>query len=195
MTDLSRREVLGLLGMALAAGAAGCRPETIRKAAERASPYTPRFFTPAEYAAVTVLADLTLPADKRGPSAGEAGVPEFIDFVMAEEMDNRERMRNGLAWLDTEAQARFGSAFVAASARRQKQILDDIAWPKRARPEFEEAATFFTEFRNLTATGYWSSKAGVEDLQYIGNTAVAEWVGCPEPQLRKLGVSYGGAAS
>lgn len=195
MSDYSRREVLGFLGMALAAGAAGCRPETIRKAAERASPYTPQFFTPAEYATVTVLADLTLPADRRGPSASEAGVPEFIDFVMAEEMDNRERMRNGLAWLDAQAQAGFGKGFVAASARQQKRILDDIAWPKRAKPEFEEAAKFFTEFRNLTATGYWSSKAGVEDLQYIGNTAVAVWTGCPEPQLKKLGVSYGGAAS
>ena len=190
MTDLSRREMLGLLGVALAAGAAGCRPETIRKAAQRATPYTPTFFTPGEFATVTVLADLTLPADKRGPSASEAGVPEFMDFVMMEEMDNRERMRTGLAWLDTESGSRFGKPFVAASTRQQKKILDDIAWPKQAKPEFAEAATFFNAFRNLTATGYWSSKVGVEDLQYIGNTVVPEWTGCPEPQLKKLGVSY-----
>lgn len=190
MSDLSRRDVLGLLGIALAAGAAGCRADTIRKAAQRATPYTPRFFTPAEYATVTVLADLTIPADRRGPSASEAGVPEFMDFVMTEEMDNRERMRSGLAWLDTEAKARFRKGFVAAPAKEQKLILDDIAWPKQALEQFKEAAQFFTEFRNLTATGYWSSKAGVEDLRYIGNTAVAHWDGCPEAQLRKLGVSY-----
>ncbi|HQR18482.1 MAG TPA: gluconate 2-dehydrogenase subunit 3 family protein [Gemmatimonadales bacterium] len=190
MSDLSRREVLGLLGLALAAGATGCRPETLRKAAQRAAPYTPTFFTADEYATVTVLADLTLPADRRGPSAGEAGVPEFMDFVMAEEMDNRERMRTGLAWLDTESHSRFGSPFVAASERQQKAILDDIAWPKQAKPEFADAASFFNEFRNLTATGYWSSQVGVEDLKYIGNTFVTEWTGCPEPQLKKLGVSY-----
>lgn len=190
MTDLSRREMLGFLGLALAAGAAGCRADTIRRAAQRTTPYTPRFFTPAELATVTVLADLTLPADRRGPSAGEAGVPEFIDFVMAEEMDNRDRMRTGLAWLDTEAKSRFGKGFVDASAHDQKLILDDIAWPKQALEQFGEAAKFFTEFRNLTATGYWSSKVGVEDLRYIGNTAVAHWDGCPEPQLKKLGVSY-----
>ena len=69
-------------------------------------------------------------------------------------------------------------------------ILDDIAWPKQAKAEFEEAAKFFNAFRNLTATGYWSSKVGVEDLQYIGNTVVPQWTGCPEPQLKKLGVSY-----
>lgn len=190
MTDLTRRDVIGILGMALAAGATGCRPETLRKAAGRASPYTPTFFTPDEYATVTVLADLTLPADRRGPSASEAGVPGFMDFVMAEEMENRERMRKGLAWLDTESHNRFGLPFAAASERKQQQILDDIAWPKQARPDFAEAATFFTDFRNLTATGYWSSQVGVEDLQYIGNTVVPEWTGCPEPQLRRLGVSY-----
>ena len=190
MTDLSRREVLGLLGVALAAGAAGCRPETVQKAANRAAPYTPKFFTPTEYATVGVLADLTLPADARGPSATDAGVPAFIDFVMVEEMDNRDRMRSGLAWLDTESTSRFGKAFSGAGETDQKKILDDIAWPRKAAPQFAEAAKFFNEFRNLTATGYWSSKIGVEDLKYIGNTFVQQWTGCPEAQLKKLGVSY-----
>lgn len=190
MTDLSRRDMLGLLGMALAAGAAGCRPETIRKAANRATPYVPTFFTKEEYATVQQLADLTLPADERGPSAGEAGVPEFIDFVMSEEMNNRERMRMGLAWLDTTSQARFGTIFAAAPEASQKQILDNIAWPKQAGEEFKAPAAFFSEFRNITATGYWSSQVGVEDIKYIGNTFVPEWKGCPEAQLKKLGVSY-----
>jgi len=190
VTDLSRRDMLGLLGVALAAGAAGCRPETIRKAADRASPYVPLFFTNDEYATVGVLADLTLPADDRGPSATAAGVPAFIDFVMSEEMDNRERMRTGLAWLDTESQKRFRTSFVGASEQNQKLILDDIAWPKKATEEFKEPAAFFNEFRSLTATGYWSSQVGVEDIKYMGNTVVPVWNGCPEPQLKKLGVSY-----
>lgn len=190
MTNLSRRDMLGLLGVALAAGAAGCRPDTLQKAADRASPYVPEFFTNDEYATVAVLADLTLPADARGPSATDAGVPAFIDFVMSAEMDNRERMRTGLAWLDAESQKRFSSQFVAASEHDQKLILDDIAWPKRAGEAFKEPAAFFNEFRNLTATGYWSSQVGVEDLKYIGNTFVPVWDGCPAPQLKKLGVSY-----
>ena len=190
MTDLSRRDMLGLLGVALAAGAAGCRADTIRKAAGRASPYIPTFFTPEEYATVAVLADLTLPADDRGPSATAAGVPEFLDFVMSEEMDNRERMRTGLAWLDTESRTRFTTVFAKASERDQKRILDDIAWPKQAGEAFKEPAAFFNEFRNLAATGYWTSKVGVEDIKYIGNTFVPEWTGCPEPQLKQLGVSY-----
>ena len=190
MTDLSRRDMLGLLGVALAAGAAGCRPETLRKAADRASPYVPVFFTNDEYATVAVLADLTLPADDRGPSATAAGVPAFIDFVMSEEMDNRERMRTGLAWLDAESQKRFQKSFIATSERNQRLILDDIAWPKKASRGVQGAGRFFNEFRSLTATGYWSSRVGVEDIKYMGNTVVPVWNGCPEPQLKKLGVSY-----
>jgi hypothetical protein len=49
---------------------------------------------------------------------------------------------------------------------------------------------FFNSFRDLTATGFWSSKMGVEDLGYLGNTVVPEWKGCPDKQLRKLGVRY-----
>jgi len=139
---------------------------------------------------VAALANLTLPADERGPSATEAGVPEFLDFVLSEEMTNQERMRTGLAWLDTTSQERFGAPFVKAPEANQKQILDDIAWPKRVAKGFEEPAAFFTTFRNLTATGYWTSKVGVEDLRYIGNTYVREWKGCPEDQLKRLGVSY-----
>jgi hypothetical protein len=49
---------------------------------------------------------------------------------------------------------------------------------------------FFSMFRNLTASGFWSSRMGVADLQYIGNAVVHEWQGCPPAALAKLGVSY-----
>jgi hypothetical protein len=49
---------------------------------------------------------------------------------------------------------------------------------------------FFTNFRNFTASGFWSSRMGVDDLQYIGNRPVAQWTGCPAPALSKLGVRY-----
>jgi hypothetical protein len=182
--------MLGFLGLALAAGTAGCRPESIERAIRATrNPYKPRFFTPEEWKSVRVLADLVIPKDDRSASATEAQVPEFLDFVMAEEMESQETMRAGLAWLDAESTTRFGRHFAGAGEESQSRILDDIAWPARARPEHQKAAEFFTAFRNLTATGFWSSRIGVEDLHYIGNTAVAEWKGCPPEQLRKLGVS------
>lgn len=190
MSDLTRREMLGYLGLALAAGTGGCRPETIERAIRAIrNPYEPRFFTPKEWKTVRVLVDLVIPEDDRSGSATDAQVPEFLDFVMAEEMESQETMRAGLAWLDAESTTRFGRPFAGAGEESQSRILDDIAWPARARPEHQKGAEFITAFRNLTAAGFWSSKIGVEDLQYIGNTAVAEWKGCPPEQLRKLGVN------
>ena len=69
-------------------------------------------------------------------------------------------------------------------------MLDEIAWPGRAKPEMQPGVTFFNSFRDLTASGFWSSQMGVKDLQYQGNVVVAEWKGCPEAVLRKLGVRY-----
>ena len=69
-------------------------------------------------------------------------------------------------------------------------MLDDVAYPARARPEMRYGVTFFNAFRDLTAAGFWSSRIGVEDLQYVGNRPIAAWTGCPEPALVKLGVRY-----
>ncbi len=93
--------------------------------------------------------------------------------------------------MDTECLERFKLAFIDCSTEQQTAVLDDIAWPGRARPEHSHGVAFFNSFRDLTASGFWSSKIGVEDLRYVGNTFVREWTGCPEEQLRKLGVSYG----
>jgi hypothetical protein len=69
-------------------------------------------------------------------------------------------------------------------------VLDDIAWPRRARQEMQAGVRFFNFFRNFTASGFWSSKMGVDDLQYMGNRPMAQWPGCPQPALDKLGVGY-----
>ncbi|HXI20063.1 MAG TPA: gluconate 2-dehydrogenase subunit 3 family protein, partial [Gemmatimonadales bacterium] len=139
---------------------------------------------------VRVLAELVIPRDPRSGGALDAGVPEFMDFIMTDRPSHQTPMRGGLAWLDTEAEARFGRAFVDLLDSERREILDNIAWPGRARPEFSQGVAFFNRFRDLTASGFFSSRMGVEDLQYIGNTVVAEWEGCPPAALEKLGVRY-----
>jgi hypothetical protein len=157
----------------------------------RGQQYQPKFFTPHEWETVRLLADLIIPADERSGSATQAGVPEFMDFIMMDSPGRQTAMRGGLAWLDTECRERFGKpTFLAASAAERRVVLDDIAWPGKARPELSHGVAFFNGFRDLTASGFWSSKIGVEDLRYMGNTAVPNWNGCPDEQLRKLGVSY-----
>ena len=192
---VDRREALGLLaGVPLLA--AGLSPAEVGRAAVAArnalvaAAFTPAFFTPHEYSTVRMLAELVIPRDGRSGGALDAGVPEFMDFILNENPGMQTWMRGGLAWLDLEAGERFGREFVALLDIERRAILDDIAWPKRARPEFSQGAAFFTRFRDLTASGFFASEIGVKDLRYQGNEFVMEWQGCPPAALAKLGVRY-----
>ena len=110
--------------------------------------------------------------DVRG-SLGGGGAPEPV---------------SGLAWLDHQCASRFDKTFLECTDAERREVLDDIAWPAKARPEMKPGASFFSGFRDLTASGFWSSKMGIEDLQYQGNTFVAEWRGCPPEVLKRLGL-------
>lgn len=205
--NLHRREALAILAAVPLAAAMGTTPaaaEAAIAAARRASaaraaaratgadapPQEPEFFTPHEWRTVRVLADLVIPADERSGSATDAGVPEFLDFMMLDRPSLQTRMRGGLRWLDSESVERFGAPFVQAAPARQTAILDDIAWPERAGEGMRHGVAFFEFFRDMTASGFFSSRMGVDDLGYEGNTWVTEWNGCPEDALRRLGVSY-----
>ncbi|MDQ3674705.1 MAG: gluconate 2-dehydrogenase subunit 3 family protein, partial [Gemmatimonadota bacterium] len=92
--------------------------------------------------------------------------------------------------LDAQSNSRFAKGFAQASSSERAEILDDIAWPARAPASMAAGVSFFNRFRDLTATGFWSSRIGVKDLQYVGNVFVPEWNGCPPAALKKLGVTY-----
>ena len=206
MSGIDRREwlrraaALPLAGAALSPASVEAAHQHVAKqqANAKAGPYRPRFFTSREWATVRLLADLVIPKDARSGSASHALVPEFIDSILLDPLaDARERetmqtrARGGLAWLDRECRARFGRAFVECAADQRTAVLDDIAWPEKARPERSAGVAFFSFFRDLVASGFWSSRIGVEDLQYTGNTFVAEWKGCPPEVLSKLGLREG----
>jgi hypothetical protein len=154
-----------------------------------------QFFTSHEFSTVRLLADYLIPADDRSGSASDAKVPEWIDAFMADDSvtspPRRLAIRGGLAWMDRECHARHGKTFVQCTDAERRALLDDIAWPARAKPELSPGAAFFSTLRDLVASGFWSSEMGVKDLQYIGNTLVREWTGCPPAALAKLGVRYG----
>lgn len=157
------------------------------RATNGAEEFVPKFFNALEWRTVNVLVDLVIPRDARSGSATDAGVPAFMDVIMVEYPGGRNRMRSGLGWLNAESRARFARAFPDLTAAEQTQILDDIAWPKRAKPEHLPGVQFFNAFRDLTATGFFTSRMGVEDLQYMGNVGTV-WTGCPSPVLAHLGV-------
>jgi hypothetical protein len=172
------------------AAAAGQRATAARATAASGAAFKPTFFNEHEYETVRVLVDLVIPRDERSGSATDAGVPEFMDFIVGDQPARQTAMRGGLAWLDRECLRRHEKTFVACSPSERTAVLDDIAWPDRARPELARGVLFFNSFRDLTAAGFWTSKMGIEDLQYKGNTYVRTWNGCPDEACKKLGVSY-----
>ncbi|MGD0130310.1 MAG: gluconate 2-dehydrogenase subunit 3 family protein [Terriglobia bacterium] len=156
---------------------------------EAAAPYQPRVFNPHEWKTVHALCDLIIPADERSASATAAGVPEFIDdWLDLQRGDLLSSIRGGLTWLDIECNRLFGTDFIASTPGQQEQILDRIAYPKKAAPEDASAVAFFNHFRDLVVSGFFTSETGIKDLPYLGNEPQSEWQGCPTPVLAKLGL-------
>ncbi|MGV3589880.1 MAG: gluconate 2-dehydrogenase subunit 3 family protein [Adhaeribacter sp.] len=148
-----------------------------------------KFFTEAEMATITVLADIIIPADDRSGSASDAGVPAFIEFIVKDRPENQTPMRGGLRWLDIKSHKMFGKAFTDASKEQRIELVDLIAYPEKAKPENSQGVTFFNQMRNLTATGFFSSKIGIEDMEYKGNTPNA-WDGVPDEVLKQYNLAY-----
>lgn len=194
---MNRRETLKLMASApVAAGFSWTQMDvdTVRKTQEAAAlnraDFEPAFFTAHELETVNILVNLIIPADDRSGSATDAGVPEFMDFMMMDRTTMQIPMRGGLAWIDVQCRKQFGNPFKDCTDAQRTEMLDQIAYPDIAEPDMSQGVAFFNSFRDLTAAGFWSSKMGVEDLQYMGNTFVPEWKGCPDDVLEKLGVSY-----
>ena len=199
MTSISRRRALALIGAAPAAAALVWTPadaaeahehaaQAVAEAAKQAAPYARKFFTAHEYATVGVMVDLIIPKDERSGSATDAGVPQFMDFMMIDQPRRQVAMRGGLALVDRLSIDRVGKRFVNAADAQRRQVLDEIAYTSNPDPGLSQAIAFFNSFRDLTASGFWSTKMGVADLQYQGNVFVSEWTGCPDAALKKLGV-------
>lgn len=196
---ISRRDALKLLGAIPLTGALHWTPLDVDRAnrqmqqhaTDEAPANTLKFFTPHEYATVRVLVDIVIPRDERSGSATDARVPEFMDFMLSGMSElARTEMHGGLAWLDAECNKRYGADFLRSTSTQRTAILDDIAWPKRAQPGLSHGVAFFNSFRDLTASGFFSSEMGYRDLQYKGEVFNPNWDGCPPEALAKLGVSY-----
>ena len=205
--DISRRDALLIMAVAPLATSLGTTPDVIERAmaaAERVqqqqSPtagqkptpgvYKPRFFNAHEWRTVRVLTDLIIPRDARSGSATDAGVPEFMDFMMIDRENMQGQMRGGLRWLDNRSNGRFGKRFLALNTRQQAAVLDEIAYPDKAAAEVSHGVSFFNFFRDLTAAGFFSSRIGVKDIGYMGNEWRHSWDGCPPAAMQRLGVSH-----
>lgn len=148
-----------------------------------------KFFTPHEMATIAVLSDIIIPADDISGSATEAGVPDFIEFMVKDRPQNQIPMRGGLRWLDVQCMNAFDKPFKDCSAGQQIEMVDKIAYPEKAKPEFRQGVSFFTLMRNLTISGFYTSKIGLKDIGYQGNVP-NQWNGVPEDVLKQYNLSY-----
>jgi gluconate 2-dehydrogenase gamma chain len=206
---MNRRDSLRLLGIGtLSAGALleGCQPkaDSANKAEEGAPAIDPtgrepfeiardkelvkqKFFDAHEMATITLIADLIIPKDQHSGSASDAGVPAFIEFIVKDEPVHQLPMRGGLRWLDIQCLNRNGKDFQGCTPDQRIAMLQDIAYPMKAKPETQQGVAFFNKIRDLTAIGFFTTKMGIEDLGYKGNSP-GKWEGVPAEVLKQYGL-------
>lgn len=193
---VGRRQVLRILGTAAAAAQFpgfskwGFACGHIGNAALQIKPtvYRPQFFTAVEYAMVERLAEIIIPSD-RTPGAKEAGVAEFIDFMVASDPDEQYGFRTGLTWLNAHSEQRVGKRFVELTPAQQTCLLEPLGFKDKARPGEETGRRFFSTMREYTVTGFYTSEIGFKELDNPALKFYPESPECPhrdDPEHRHL---------
>lgn len=199
MSDVSRRDLLR--NIALSAALGGLIPAAAQHvhsmaaddAKQAGGVYKPKVFNQVEWASLRRLCDLIFPADAKSKGALDAGAPEFIDMLASHNNEISALYTGGLAWLDAESLRRFGAAFPAARPEQQTALLDLIAYRKTAddHPELGPGVRFFEWARKMTSDAYYTSKAGIADLGFMGNKGMAQFdvpVAAVEYALKRSGL-------
>lgn len=140
--------------------------------------YRPVFFSEVEYPAIERLADIIIPSD-RTPGAKEAGVAEFIDFMVGSDPKMQYAFRTGLAWLDAHAEQGTGKKFMDLTSAQQTSLLEPLGFKDKAQPGTEEGQRFFGMVREFTVTGFYTSKIGFKELDNPALRFYSESPECP----------------
>jgi gluconate 2-dehydrogenase gamma chain len=197
--SIERRDVLRFIGIASVAGtfpgfskwAFACaqnheHPAGKALAQTDAGPYKPLFFSPQQYRMVEHLAEMIIPADDT-PGAKEAGVAEFIDFMVANRVpvsarrevrstedaiqmgaEAQNRFVSGLDWMNARSKSEFGHEFMECVPEQQSSLLEELAYKGKFKPATESGREFFRLMRDYTVVGYYTTKIGLESLGYPG---------------------------
>jgi gluconate 2-dehydrogenase gamma chain len=157
-------------------------------------PQAPQAFDAREFTALTRLADLIIP-ETETPGAVAAGVPAYIDDVAGRNVEVRKILRDGLRWLDRKSRRRWRRRFAELDEAEQVTLLEPLcaaadempppqpqprgAVRRRGKSDVPPEVQFFRVVKNLTADGYYTSRAGLlEELGYAGNQALGEFPVC-----------------
>jgi gluconate 2-dehydrogenase gamma chain len=165
--DLLRR-VAWLMGSAVSAPAAlailqGCSAKEAAPTA--AAGWTPKFFKGEQADVITAIADIIIPrTDTSG--ALDAGVPAFIDLMLADVYDDaaRERFNAGYAAFDAHLRG-TGSSFLGQTKEQRTSAVK-----QQLERELRETGPkpFMLMTRELTLLGFYTSKVGIsENMEYV----------------------------
>jgi gluconate 2-dehydrogenase gamma chain len=182
---IARREILRMLSMAAAIAPF---PGFVRwgfacghlEALQQIKPvsYQPQFFSPSEYAMVERLSDLIIPSDAT-PGAKEAGVAEFIDFIVLSDPSIQYDFRTGLSWLNAHSERKLNKRFLDAKPDEQTALLEPLAYKNKARPGDEDGRHFISLIREYTVIGFYTSEIGFKELDNPALGFYAESPECP----------------
>jgi len=148
----------------------------------------PAFFNAHEKSTLVVLADLIIPKDKVSGGASEAKVVDFIEFIVKDIPTHQLPMRGGLKWLDLHCLNTYDKTFVDCTSAQQIEVLEQIAYPGKTKPELQQGEVFFSRMRDLVGTGFYTSEIGINDLGYVGNVPNI-WEGVPKDVLKQYNLS------
>ena len=207
---MERREILRYIGIAAVAStfpgfsqwAFACPQDHPQSTSSRAGsdPYKPLFFSPRHYRMVEHLAEMIIPEDDT-PGAKEAGVAEFIDFMVANRVpvsssrdvrsaddaiaagnEAQNRFLAGLDWLDARSRSEFGQAFMECMPEQQNRLVEELAYKAKFKPTTESGRAFFQMMRDYTVVGYYTTKIGLQSIGYPGlRLAWPQMPGCTHP--------------
>ena len=206
---VERREILRYISMAAVAGSFpgfsqwvfAC-PQGHPQSSPHVPPtsYKPLFFSPQQYKMVEHLAEMIIPEDET-PGAKQAGVAEFIDFMVANRVavstsreirstddaiaagnEAQTRFLAGLEWMNARSRWEFKQDFMDLTREPQNSLLEELAYKAKFTPTTESGRAFFQMIRDYTVVGYYTTKIGLESLGYPGLRAVwPSMPGCPHP--------------
>lgn len=173
----------GFVRWACAAEHPSAEPAPIRPTA-----YAPQFFVSQDYAVIERLAQLIIPSDET-PGAREAGVAEFVDFMVAHDQEQQQAMRTGLAWFHAHVERAFAQPFLALTEPQQASVLEPLAYQSKYREGEEAGREFFRRIRELTVMGFYTSKIGYQELDNPALSFYPRSPACPhsnDPAHRHL---------
>jgi gluconate 2-dehydrogenase gamma chain len=167
MSEITRRQALGQLAAAFAAGVAAdhwLATELHAQLRSAGATSVPQALSPQQFRTLERLTDLIIPVDNGKPGALQAGVAGWIDALLHVNGELTSRYVTGLAWLDQTMTTQHGAPFVSATPAQQTALLDVIAFKENRTPDNAPGVDFFILARRMTVDGFYTSDSGIRDI-------------------------------